>query len=389
MGSGMGREGQWWNRRRPAGAPLRGEGSAAGRHGDGLRRDADSHGVGEAEVGGEAVFCGCESRSILPSHGFRAKPGGVKAKCPQCGTGKARRTCPREGNAEICSQCCASLRSIECGDCVHYESTWNYEARRAVSSGVPPEGEFFIEINPEVTAAVNDTLAQAERGHSEKAMATLTGLLRDHPRNHEVAFGIGVVHAFHGEHRKAIEWFDKAIAIYPYSLESYINKAVAHQKMLDIPDCVRAYQKVVGMGDARDLEVAAARSFIADFAATIRRTEGVSLDAYLKAGDHFNHAFALMEGEDWQGALEGFQAAAALNDRSAPCHGNMGLCYGYLGQKAKGMAALDRALELDPEYEPARRNRIALEKMEEGEPLENITFAVVNHGLEGLMKNRG
>lgn len=310
----------------------------------------------------------------------------MKTKCPKCGTGKARRICHREGGAEICSQCCASIRSSECGDCVHYEATWNHEARRAVSSGVPPNGEFVAGFDPEITIAVNDALGRAERGDTGKAMAALTDLLREHPRNHTVAFGIGGVHAMRGEHAESLEWFEKAIAIYPYSLESYYNKAVAHQKMMDIPNCIRSYQKVVAIGDSADPEVSAAREFLAGTAATINKHSGLSLALFLEAIDHFDRAFVLMEREKWQEALEGFQASAAINGTNSSCRGNIGLCHAYLGQKALALAEFDRALEIDPDYEPASGNRELVERMEEGIPLENVAFESINYGLEKFKK---
>ncbi|HEV2391334.1 MAG TPA: tetratricopeptide repeat protein [Verrucomicrobiae bacterium] len=50
------------------------------------------------------------------------------------------------------------------------------------------------------------------------------------------------------------------------------------------------------------------------------------------------------------------------------CGGNLALCLAGLGRKAEALASLDRALELDPAYEPARTNRKAIEAMREGKP---------------------
>jgi tetratricopeptide (TPR) repeat protein len=311
----------------------------------------------------------------------------VKIKCPKCGTGKARRTCPREGNAEICSECCATIRDAECGDCVHYAPAQKHEKSRAISSGLP-DGHFIIELNPELEKSVNDALDQAQRGNTQKAMTTLTGLLHDHPRSHVVAFGVGGVHALQREYEESIKWFDKAIAIYPYSIESHYNKAVSYQKLLDIPNCIRAYQKVVQFGEFSDPEVAQARSIITYLTNEIFKKEGIQLDNYLRSMDLFNQGFALMERNDFQSALEGFRASADINKRNVPCQGNMGLCYAYLGQKAEALAALDRALEIDPDYRPARENRRLIEKMEESVPLANVEYESINYGFESFNKER-
>jgi tetratricopeptide (TPR) repeat protein len=130
--------------------------------------------------------------------------------------------------------------------------------------------------------------------------------------------------------------------------------------------------------------VAKARSIVEDIAAMIRRSEGIGLSDYLRAGALFNDAFELMNRGNWLGALKGFRASAALNERSAPTHGNTGLCFAYLGRKAEALAELDRALDIDPEYLPAASNRRLVEQMVEGLPIENTTYKSINFARENL-----
>ncbi len=308
----------------------------------------------------------------------------MKAKCPECGTGKVRRSCRRAGDAEICSECCASLRGAECGDCVHYASTLQYEENRRNTAAGLSGGHFLMEINPEVQDIVTGALEAAQRGEFESAMGTLTGLLEVHPRHADVPYGIGLVHALKREHEESIAWFDRAIGIDPNSVESHFNKAVAFQKLFDLPNCIRSYQKVVAIGPGSDPAVARARSIVEDIAAMIRRSEGIGLSDYLRAGDLFNDAFELMNRGNWLGALKGFRASAALNERSAPTHGNTGLCFAYLGRRAEALAELDRALDIDPEYLPAASNRRLVEQMTEGQPMDNTTFKSINFARENL-----
>jgi len=259
---------------------------------------------------------------------------------------------------------------------------------RGSSASVLSPKDFLMEINPEVQNAVSDALEAAQRGQFQHAMTTLTDLLHDHPLHHDVAYGIGVVHIIKGEHEAAITWFDRAIKIYPYSIESHFNKAVAFQKLLDVPNCIRSYQQVVAIGPADDPEVVKASSIIRNMASAIMETDGVDLDAFLRSADKFNEAFDLMDRADWRGALDGFRSSAALNDDNAPCHGNIGLCLAQLGHKREALASLDRALEIDPEYQPALSNRKVLEKMTEGKPLENTTYQSINTSLRTFLKKR-
>jgi tetratricopeptide (TPR) repeat protein len=310
----------------------------------------------------------------------------MKAKCPECGVGKARRLCPRVGHVEICSACCASIRDPDCGDCPHYAAAARYEAGRQRSGHGLSAGHFLMEIDPEVSAAVDRALESAERGDLGRPMETLTELFRRHPRQHDVVYGIGVVHAMGDRYRESIEWFDRAIEVYPYSLEAHFNRAISLQRLLDLKGCIRGFRKVIELGPVDDSVVAQARQQLDFTAEAIRENEGASIDDFLRSGDKFDEGFALMESGDWNGAVEAFRASAAIHDHNAPCHGNTGLCLAYLGRKAEALAELDRALEIDPEYDPARDNRRIIEDMSEGRllALEGVGHKTIEFGREQL-----
>lgn len=82
------------------------------------------------------------------------------------------------------------------------------------------------------------------------------------------------------------------------------------------------------------------------------------------------------------------RARVALTERHAPSHGNMGLCYAKLGNKAKALAELDRALEIDPQYEPAMANRVVVERMEEGCPMSFASFQSIEYSKERLGRGK-
>jgi tetratricopeptide (TPR) repeat protein len=293
--------------------------------------------------------------------------------------------------AEICPICCAQQRDETCGDCIHQVTARRYQRERHAFAA-PSEGHFIVEINPDVVDAVNAAGELALQGKFSQARAAMEHLLRKHPQNHAVLFGMGVVHAAQGDHRKSIEWFDRATAVYPYFMEAHFNKAMACRKLLDVAGAIRASLKVVEVGDPKEREVGQAKAYLDDMAATIRKTEGVDLDTYLESMDTFNRAFALMEKGSWGEALAGFRTVAAKACRNAPTHGNMGICLAMLGRKTEALAALDRALEINPEYEPAMSNRLVVQGMQEGTPLstaafKSITFAMEQHAREQTGKS--
>lgn len=294
----------------------------------------------------------------------------------------------RQNNAEICSLCCAESRNETCGGCSYYTVAQQYHASRRPPA-TPPDDHYVIELNPEMGEAVNSAMELAERGNTGAAWTAVTSLLRENPRNHLVCYGMGTLHAIKGEHKEAIKWFDKAISIFPYFVEAHFNKAVSYQKQLDVGNAIRAYRKVVELGDPNDTPAKLAVSFLDDMAVSIRQHEGVDLDSYMESQLEFDHAFTLMEQGDWSGALAGFRASATKNDRNAPVHGNMGLCLAKLGRKAQSLAELDRAIEIDPRYKPAMTNRIVVEFMEEGIPLNVTGFKRIEFGKEQFLGSLG
>ena len=239
----------------------------------------------------------------------------MKNPCPLCNARKAQRLCLRSKNASICSVCCANIRNETCTGCSHYGAARQYESDRSqrITHKPLPEGHFLMAVNPAVEDAVDAALDVGLRGNIGAAWMQITQLLKEHPRNHTVCFGMGTLHIMKGERIEAVEWFDKATLIYPYFAEAHFNKALAYQQQLNIAGAVSAYRKAVEFGDPSEDYTKKAQSFLDDMAATIRRNEGVDLDSYIEAMQLFDQAFALMEKQDWAGALKGFRALSLIH----------------------------------------------------------------------------
>lgn len=289
---------------------------------------------------------------------------------------------------EICSLCCAGKRDAECGDCPHYAEAQNYDASRRTPAATAAR-DFVIEHNPKVEPAINAALELAERGDVREAGAALTRLLQEYPRDYQVRFGLGTLHALKGEHAEAIRYFDQAIEIYPYDLDSHYNRAAACQKQLDLIGAIRGFRKVVALGDPKDDTVQRAQSRLREFDAIVRRTEGVDLEIFLQAQGAFDRAFAHMEKQAWANAAAGFRDSIAKHGRNASAHGNLGLCLAKLGRKAEALAELDRALKINPGYEPASFNRVAVEQMEEGRPLQAAESKSIDYSREKFRREHG
>ncbi|MDI6732617.1 MAG: tetratricopeptide repeat protein [Planctomycetota bacterium] len=238
---------------------------------------------------------------------------------------------------------------------------------------------FIAEINEEVENTVDQALELAEKGEIEKGASMLSSLRNDHPRNHLIYYGLGVVCALREQLDEAIEYFDKAIDIFPYFMEAHFNKAVAYKEKLDIANTIAAFKKVILIGDPEDKFVKQAQSFIEAMERRVRETAGIDLEIYLEAGRKFNEASVCMKKQEWQKAIDKFQECLAKNKNNVQSHGNIGLCYAYLGQKEKALDFLNKALEIDPSYEPAVINRLAVESLKDGEKLKQKEFESVEY----------
>jgi tetratricopeptide (TPR) repeat protein len=69
-------------------------------------------------------------------------------------------------------------------------------------------------------------------------------------------------------------------------------------------------------------------------------------------------------------AINLFKRVLTTDSKHVQSWGNLGLAYAGIREKSKALECLDKALELDAEYEIAAVNRIAIEKLREGERLE-------------------
>jgi tetratricopeptide (TPR) repeat protein len=227
-----------------------------------------------------------------------------------------------------------------------------------------------ILVNPEVDEALDQALAMVERGNVQTGEKIIRALHKRYPRIHTAQFAMGVVCGIKGQHDQAIAYFEKAIEIFPYFVEAWFNKGASHQKRHEPGEMIRAYQRVVEIGDPAQDFVQHARDVLQGVEQKIRKDLGLSLTAYLQGMDKFKVAFAAMEKMQWEDALRGLQQVLAIDPRHKQSYGNMGICYGQLGRKAEALEALDKVLELDPAYEPALLNRRLVSTLQEGQKLQ-------------------
>ncbi len=252
---------------------------------------------------------------------------------------------------------------------------------------------------PDVEDMVDYALELVEKGDWKKGERILDKLMKKHGNHSHVFYGLGVISAFNGNLDEAIQFFIKATQIAPDFVEAHYNLGVAYQKQLKVPEMITTYRQVVKIGESGSHLVHHAQDMLNALEHQIQDSNGVRLDEYLRGYKVFEQGVRYMESEDWEAAITKFNDTVKITPNHTQSYGNLGICYSSVGKIQQAIDAFDKAIELDPHYEPALVNRKIVESLEEGEclrkgvetieyykdyPLENRSYIkefVENQGL--------
>ncbi len=287
-------------------------------------------------------------------------------KCRICNKVKGKRGCRIYDDQLICPRCCGENRGGQCEGCRYYQESTRYQAAKKESLGLK---KFTVELNPEIDDAVDRAMEAVERRKFSKAEKILDGLIQEHPKHHMVMYGMGVFFAMQERYDKAIEYFKNAVEEFPIFVEAYYNLAIAYKSIFDIANMVRASRKVIELAQPGSEYYDNAQDLIGMMEQSMRKDGGVGLEAFINGQDEFDRAFILMEKGDWNGAIKGFERAIRWNSGLPQPYSNMGICYAKMGKKQSALIAFEKALEIDPNYEPAMINKTATEQLTDGQCL--------------------
>jgi len=225
---------------------------------------------------------------------------------------------------------------------------------------------FLMRIDDEVEQATDRAIEQIEAGHVSRGQAAVRELYERAPDLACTQYGMGIVHLMKDEPEEAARYFGQAVATFPYFAEAHYNLAKCHMRLLDPRKAIRSLMEARNTSRENSVIYCRAASEIADFEESVRRNDGVDLDTFLRAGELFDGAFAEMERGNLQQATIDFRKCIQLNPSSVQAHGNLGLCLARQGKKDEGKAMLEKALQLDPSYEPAQHNLRWIDQVAEG-----------------------
>jgi tetratricopeptide (TPR) repeat protein len=200
------------------------------------------------------------------------------------------------------------------------------------------------------------------------AREEIQDMMKEYPESWEPLFLMGTCLAVEGKPDQAIPILTRVISRHP-SPEAYNNLGSAHKALIHIEEWVDCLKKVIELDGKRGEYGRSAKADLDAFASQIQKIEGVTLDRYLENQRRYAQAFAHLKAGRFETAIQGFTDVLKVAPRNVQSYGNIGLAYAGLGDRDRAIAHLDKAIQLDPNYQPAIDNRRILLASPAGERL--------------------
>lgn len=312
-----------------------------------------------------------------------------KKQCIVCQVVRGRRVCKVRNKELICPVCCAKNRDEKCEGCSFYSEANKYKREKEYKKELREGPEKFIaRLDPDVDEEVDQILALASEGQLDRAEREMRKVYVKNPDLAMVHYGMGVIFAMKGDEARALPYFDSAVKIFPIFAEAWFNKATIHQRKLEMYEMILAFQQVLKCGDKDEEYYGIAKDMLQGLEKNTRETMGLDLDGFLKMAKIYKKAFDDMGKKEYSQAIKGFKEVLRLEPNHVQSYGNIGLCLGFLGRVEEGRKALEKALEIDPDYEPAKVNLQTLNKMKEGQVVDDPQVLVTEFYKEKLSKSK-
>jgi tetratricopeptide (TPR) repeat protein len=264
------------------------------------------------------------------------------------------------------------------------------EAARPRVAAENPGEKFVAELRPDLDEAVDRVLEKMELGAGRAVEPEIKALLEKHPRYHMTHYLMGVYMAVVMEDPVgAIPFFEKAVQIFPPFPQAYYNLGCSARLACDFPKAVKALRAALRYPQDDDVTAERARKELHFIETTLLKSSPFpNLDAYLANATLFDEAFVLLTKQDFEKAAQLFNRVLGENPKHVQSLGNLALAYAGLGRRAVAMECFERALALDPGYEPAIINQRMVAQMREGEPFIPDGVQETYYYLERLKRER-
>ncbi|MBI5482451.1 MAG: tetratricopeptide repeat protein [Deltaproteobacteria bacterium] len=224
-------------------------------------------------------------------------------------------------------------------------------------------GERWIVNLADWEARFDDGMTDAEAGRLQRAERILQQLRDeappDTPLRAQAAWGLGTVFAKMDDQEAAYPLLKEAVELDSSRSEFWFNLGMTCLHRLHPYEAEAAWRR--GPALDPDEEVACMVRESLDgieklTQARVAANPAVTHEALRRYERIYREGVAALDQQDAARAGERFRASLALDDHHHQSWGNLGLALLLLDELEEAERALQHALALDPEYEPARRN---------------------------------
>lgn len=198
-----------------------------------------------------------------------------------------------------------------------------------------------------------------------------------------------------GDHVRALEDYNKAIAIGPRYAYMYNNRGLVHEKLGNYKEAIADLDKAISLTPGNSkvydnrgsvyLKLGDYQKAIEDF------NSAISLNPK-DAKSYTNRGFAYEESGDIKKALEDYNKAIVLDPGYAYSYNNRGFVYGKLGNFRQAIEDYNKAIALDPGFASPYNNRgLALHELgDNARAIEDFSAALkLDPKFTNVYVNRG
>ena len=214
------------------------------------------------------------------------------------------------------------------------------------------------------------------QGNYPGAVTTCERVLRSLPRHArqraEVLAHLGTAQGLLQNFPQSYVAFTEALALDPKNAELWYNRSMASRFTSRFGQALRDVERAIELNTRGELaeQCEEALQFSRQLAEESMRLRGqnFTLDQLIEQENHFQQGLEWMEAGAWEQAGQAFQASIALGDCLPQPWGNLGICLLIQERYDEAQAALQRALEIDPEYALAKNNLAAISEFRRNGP---------------------
>lgn len=194
-----------------------------------------------------------------------------------------------------------------------------------------------------------------------KAADWLQKALKENDKDAEAAYALGQTYLELEKDKEAVTWFEKAVSDNPGNSFWQYELGLLYYNDNRFADAVKALEGAAAKGYRQDNDFLENLGFCQLYSDDV--TNGMkNLNTVLShkpdnATLLTNIAFAMYSTKRYQGAIEFYGKVLSINPKDAISMYMAGMAFQKMGQKDKGQAICDRAIEMDPSLAKNRQKK--------------------------------